>query len=152
MSLTEIRSNLLTQRKLIGRGTSKAVFSAKCPSDALKMGAEKEKSTSDVAVYIISEGSTITPAVIKAFQTELSTLCKVQPHPNVMKVLGVIEPHDKELGCVVEYCNLGSLRSLLDDSKNKPTLTPDRKVLVAKQIADALGWIHSCQPSIVHKV
>lgn len=79
----------------------------------------------------------------KLAATEYDTLRKVQDHPHIVKCYGVETNELKEIILTLEYYPLGDLL------KNHHDLLFDDLKIVFKQIASAIGYIHS--KNIIHR-
>ena len=85
--------------------------------------------------------------VVKDFQHEVQLLVKVR-HPNIVQFVGAVT-HQKPLMLVTEFLAGGDLHELL---QNKPeTLTPDRIVKYALDIARGMSYLHNRTKPIIHR-
>ena len=70
-------------------------------------------------------------------------------HPNIVLLLGVIVEKPNSIGIVMEYMSNQSLKCLLENSKID--LNELQRIKIAFQIAQAMYYLHSCTPPIVHR-
>ena len=78
------------------------------------------------------------------FRKELDVMCKLR-HPNIVLLLGAVIQSD-QLCLVMEICQGGPLTSLL---KNRKLKVPE-VIRVATDIAQAMNWLHTRNPPILH--
>ena len=76
-------------------------------------------------------------------------MAQVKKHPNVLALVGVITSGEP-LMLVIQFCNLGSLYSLLKKrAANGILITYENKVRIAEQIA--CGMCHLSDHSLIHR-
>ena len=85
---------------------------------------------------------------IRAVQQEIDLLTGIA-HPNVIEVLGVVTECScgacrSGPGLVLEFAQLGSLRNVLaaSDSATSPLLTKVARLAIARDISEAMRWLH----------
>lgn len=70
-------------------------------------------------------------------------------HPNVILLLGIIIEQPNTIGIVMEYMERQSLKQVLDNVRI--SLSGQQKVEMALQIAQAMHYLHTCSPPIIHR-
>lgn len=85
---------------------------------------------------VMTQSLVANPEVLKTFE-----------HPNLVRFIEVIEDEDKYL-IVMEYIQGKSLLQVLE---RKQTIEQEQVVLWAKQICDALEYLHTRKPAVIHK-
>lgn len=84
------------------------------------------------------------------FQREANVLARLD-HPNLPKVSDIFSEGQRDY-LVMDYVPGDDLRSLMIEARQKKTFLPEREVLSwAKQICDALAFLHSQNPPILHR-
>jgi serine/threonine protein kinase len=98
-----------------------------------------------VAVKVLS--GSVTPSLRKAFMRELEALRKTQDNPFIIKLIGAaIHPYH----CVVmELIEGGSLHEVI--YKRQVRFTTLQALKIAKDVADAVKYLHGLLPPIVHR-
>ncbi|CAG8471599.1 14700_t:CDS:2 [Dentiscutata heterogama] len=84
---------------------------------------------------------------IELLVNELKQHIRIGSHNNILEFYGVIEGEPSEFILVLEYANNGTLREYLCD--NFYILNWDDKLCLAKQLADAIKFLHSYD--IIHR-
>lgn len=82
------------------------------------------------------------------FINETSVFCELD-HPNILKFLGASISPKGEHCIVTEYMAGGSLRRLLDMSRN--TITEAKRRKIAKDVAMGVNYLHHHKPKIIHR-
>lgn len=77
---------------------------------------------------------------------EIETLKKLK-HPNIPSVIDVIEDQDSFI-IVMDYIEGNSLDKALEEHGAQPQ---EYVIEWAKQLCDALGYLHSCNPPIIYR-
>lgn len=86
---------------------------------------------------------------MKEFYREISALVKLRMHQNLVSLIGVSQ-NENELCIITEYCSGGTLFDLLH--RRKGTEIPwSVKVKFAKDIAQGMLYLHTCNPPIIHR-
>jgi serine/threonine protein kinase len=70
-------------------------------------------------------------------------------HPNIILLLGIIIEQPNTIGIVMEYMENKSLSLVLNSSKI--VLNEVQKVGIALQVAQAMHYLHTCNPPIIHR-
>ena len=70
-------------------------------------------------------------------------------HPNIILLLGVIVEKPNSIGIMMEYMGNHSLKGVLENSTIE--LSEMQKVRIAIQVSQAMHYLHSCSPAIVHR-
>lgn len=84
------------------------------------------------------------------FQREANVLARLD-HPNLPKVSDIFSEGQRDY-LVMDYVPGDDLRSLMIEARQKKTFLPEREVLSwAKQICNALAFLHSQEPPILHR-
>jgi serine/threonine protein kinase len=84
------------------------------------------------------------------FYREASVLARLD-HPNLPKVSDFFSESDRDY-LVMDYIPGEDLKVLMDQSRRRGEFLPFDDVLAwAKQIADALEYLHSQQPPVIHR-
>jgi len=84
------------------------------------------------------------------FFREATVLARLD-HPNLPKVSDFFSSGQRDY-LVMDYVPGNDLRTLMLDARRHKTFIPEKDVLNwANQLADALSFLHSQQPSIVHR-
>lgn len=114
-----------------------------------------------VIIKMIKEEVAFEPVAVHEFDVEQGILARVN-HPHIIKLLGSGKIPRRFI--VLEYLEGGSLDTILSQNQAKPgfaqklfrrpTFTYENLLMRAKQMADALDFLHSrCHPgaSIIHR-
>ncbi len=81
------------------------------------------------------------------FVKELNVMCNLR-HPNVVLFMGaVVDP--QHMSIVMEYCEKGTLFDILHDATQ--TVDYKRIITLLSSIADALVYLHTNKPPILHR-
>ncbi|KAG1698998.1 hypothetical protein DVH05_014371 [Phytophthora capsici] len=78
-------------------------------------------------------------------------LCATLDHPRVVRLLGVAWTIESDLQAMFEYMAKGDLRTYLEKSKSGPKQWNAEKLQLAADITEALVYVHSFTPPIVHR-
>ena len=70
-------------------------------------------------------------------------------HPNLVIFMGSCEK-DKRISIVTEFCNGGTLFSLLHEKKNI-SLSWNQRVKICLDIARGMQFLHTHNPPIIHR-
>jgi len=70
-------------------------------------------------------------------------------HPNIILLLGVLIEKPNSIGILMEYMSNQSLKALLENAGI--SISENQKIDFAMQIAQAMYYLHSCTPTIVHR-
>eukprot|EP01022_Parablepharisma_sp_SALTPOND_P001046 TRINITY_DN105483_c1_g1_i1.p1 TRINITY_DN105483_c1_g1~~TRINITY_DN105483_c1_g1_i1.p1 ORF type:complete len:337 (-),score=48.87 TRINITY_DN105483_c1_g1_i1:469-1479(-) len=148
---TTINTNLLVDPKEIellspiGQGSSSMVYKAKYKEVVVavkKMTITEEKPQQAMVAlhkFLIHQ---------KELLNEMKVLEQVR-HPNIILLLGVLVEKPNSIGIVMEYMTQQSLKALLENPGF--TLIEQQKIHIALEIAQAMHYLHSCTPPIVHR-
>lgn len=84
------------------------------------------------------------------FQREANVLARLD-HPNLPKVSDIFSEADRDY-LVMDFVPGKDLRTLMAEARQRGEFLHEREVLNwASQIADALGYLHSQEPPILHR-
>ncbi|RLN70676.1 hypothetical protein BBJ28_00023385 [Nothophytophthora sp. Chile5] len=86
---------------------------------------------------------------VQAFVSEIKLSARLQ-HPHIVAFIGVAWNSTADLAVVMEYCPMGDLRQYLRRSGASLSWATD-KLHMAVGIAQALEYIHSQSPPIMHR-
>jgi serine/threonine protein kinase len=122
---------MLNQKKTIGQGGQAKIrkyYSPKFKKDVVEKVINVNKSTRDNSVYLdlINKINLIKEAM-------LLSQCN---YPNIVKIYDFTK---EPFTIIMEYCDKGSLRSIIDKGFKLPPLY---KIFLIYSICDALGYIH----------
>ncbi|RLN57121.1 hypothetical protein BBJ28_00004496 [Nothophytophthora sp. Chile5] len=78
-------------------------------------------------------------------------LCATLDHPRVVRLLGVAWTIESDLQAVFEYMANGDLRSYLERSVKGPKNWNAEKLQLAADVVEALVYVHSFTPPLVHR-
>nr|UWU45070.1 leucine-rich repeat receptor-like kinase [Phytophthora sojae] len=78
-------------------------------------------------------------------------LCATLDHPRVVQLLGVAWTIESDLQAMFEYMSNGDLRTYLEKTKSSPRNWNTEKLQLAADITEALVYVHSFTPPIVHR-
>jgi len=78
---------------------------------------------------------------IEEFEREAELMINLKPHENVLRLCGVSRDPDKPMAIVLEFCDLGSLRDLLDSAEIKISFL--EVIQIAEDIAKGVQHLHS---------
>ncbi|GLE03340.1 hypothetical protein PINS_up012230 [Pythium insidiosum] len=97
----------------------------------------------------------ITRAKTMAFVTEIKLVARLE-HPSIVQFVGAAWTVESDLQALFEYMPHGDLRSHLDASRGDPKSTAPsswrrHKLALAIDIAEALVYVHSFNPPLVHR-
>ena len=99
----------------------------------------------DVAVKIIMDTGSV---ALDEFKTEVEVMAKLR-HPNIVQFLGWSLLPKNRLAIISQFVPRGSLFDLLH--RSSIVIEPRRRLVIAKDIAKGLLYLHSCEPPIVHR-
>ncbi|RLN98403.1 hypothetical protein BBJ28_00013020 [Nothophytophthora sp. Chile5] len=83
------------------------------------------------------------------FSHEIETMSRLG-HPKIVRFIGCTWTSKKDLSAVAEYMGMGDVRMLLDMRKVELSWTKE-KISIATDIAEALAYMHSQSPKIIHR-
>ncbi|GMF30602.1 unnamed protein product [Phytophthora lilii] len=78
-------------------------------------------------------------------------LCATLDHPRVVQLLGVAWTIESDLQAMFEYMSKGDLRTYLEKARSGPRNWNAEKLQLAADITEALVYVHSFAPPIVHR-
>ena len=81
--------------------------------------------------------------ILESFYRELNMLAMVR-HPHIIQLLGICLHDESQPILVFEYMCQGSLADHIED------LTEQNLLLICLQTAQAISYLHSCYPPIIH--
>jgi serine/threonine protein kinase len=84
-----------------------------------------------------------------AFSREIMTMSRLV-HPKIVRFIGCTWTNSKDLGGVTEYMDGGDVRTLLENRKIDLSWQRE-KISMAIDIAEALAYMHSLNPKIIHR-
>ncbi|TMW67286.1 hypothetical protein Poli38472_012402 [Pythium oligandrum] len=84
----------------------------------------------------------------RALVAEIKLVAKLQ-HPCIVEFVGAAWTTESDLQALFEYMPNGDLRSYLDKTPQAPW--DERKLIIAKDIVEALVYVHSFSPPLVHR-
>ncbi|ERN04045.1 hypothetical protein AMTR_s00079p00188790 [Amborella trichopoda] len=89
---------------------------------------------------------------VEQFMNEIKILSSAR-HPNLVCLYGCTSRHSRELLLVYEYMPNGTVADHLhgDGSKSKGVLSWKIRMSIAIETADALAYLHSIEPPIIHR-
>jgi serine/threonine protein kinase len=102
----------------------------------------------DVAVkkLVTQNGMPITEKSIRDFASEVSLLRQLK-HPNIISLVGTcVDP----VAILIEFCHKGNLFLILND-QSRYDLSWNRKLSIARGLADGMRYLHSCDPILIHR-
>lgn len=70
-------------------------------------------------------------------------------HPNIILLLGILVEEPNTIGIVMEYMSHQSLKFVLSDASI--LLNEQQKITMAYQIAQAMHYLHTTNPPIIHR-
>ncbi|CAK6436784.1 unnamed protein product [Pipistrellus nathusii] len=106
---------------------------------------------STVAIKVFNNVQSRNPNIVRrVFKNEAMTMKKFDS-PNILHIYGIcidetVTP--PQFSIVMEYCDLGTLRELLDKKKD---LTLADRILLAREAAKGLCRLHHSEPPELHK-
>ncbi|KAE8882627.1 hypothetical protein PF010_g18149 [Phytophthora fragariae] len=84
-----------------------------------------------------------------SFSREIETMSRLS-HPKIVRFIGCTWTNKKDLGGVSEYMDGGDVRTLLETRKIELSWKKE-KISIAIDIAEALAYMHSRSPKIIHR-
>lgn len=85
------------------------------------------------------------PASVNSFYHEASLLSRLK-HPNVLEIYGIcVRP--PSISLVMELCPNGNLYEYL---RREPDLPWETKLRLARECAEAVAFLHSQEPPVLH--
>lgn len=78
-------------------------------------------------------------------------LCASLDHPRVVRLIGVAWTIESDLQAMFEYMSNGDLRTYLEKTKSGPKNWSAEKLQLAADVTEALVYVHSFTPPIVHR-
>jgi len=101
----------------------------------------------DVAVKLLNLPS-LNQTELTDFQNEISIMKDIH-HPNVVLFMGACT-QSGHLMIVTEYCGMGSVEDLLYKPQPNP-LSFRQKLIISKETALGVNWLHNMQPVFLHR-
>jgi serine/threonine protein kinase len=90
-----------------------------------------------------------TTNAFKEFERELTTLIRIKKHQNLVSLIAISKKAD-EYYLLIDFCEGGNLFELLH--RRTDIEVPWRtRLMIAKQVAVAMNYLHNCQPQIIHR-
>ncbi|KAF4318221.1 hypothetical protein BBO99_00000691 [Phytophthora kernoviae] len=89
---------------------------------------------------------------VEAFMKEICLISTLD-HPRIVEFIGVAWDTLRNLSAVTEYMERGDLREVLQSFhlRNTPLTWNEHKLLIAQHIAEALTYLHSLDPKLIHR-
>lgn len=87
---------------------------------------------------------------IIAFISEIKIMARLD-HPKIVHFIGASWTNALSIQIVTEFMDSGDLKSLLDSNQAKELSWLDRKCQIAIDIADALVYLHTLSPKLIHR-
>ncbi|RLN20391.1 hypothetical protein BBJ28_00018776 [Nothophytophthora sp. Chile5] len=89
---------------------------------------------------------------VKAFLKEITLMAELY-HPRIVEFIGVAWDSLQQLSAVTEFMDNGDLRQVLRSFKHQgtPLSWKDHKTTIALHIAEALAYLHSHKPQVIHR-
>ncbi|CAH0475101.1 unnamed protein product [Peronospora belbahrii] len=97
---------------------------------------------------LLSDKKTMQDAL--AFATEIKVMVRLE-HPKVVHFIGVSWANALTIQAVTEFMDCGDLKSLLDSSRASSLTWANLKCQIAIDIADALVYLHTLNPKLIHR-
>lgn len=72
-------------------------------------------------------------------------------HPKVVRFIGVVWTKESDIAVLTEYMPNGDLRKYLDGSEKNLDGWDDRMIQIALDITEALVYLHSLEPQLIHR-
>ncbi|TMW57968.1 hypothetical protein Poli38472_013442 [Pythium oligandrum] len=85
----------------------------------------------------------------QAFAREIDTMSRLT-HPKIVRFIGCTWTSGKDLSAVTEFMDGGDVRTLLENRKIDLTWKKE-KISIAVDVAEALAFMHSLNPKIIHR-
>ncbi|CAI5713420.1 unnamed protein product [Peronospora destructor] len=85
-----------------------------------------------------------------AFATEIKVMTRLE-HPKIVHFIGVSWTNALTIQAVTEFMDCGDLKSLLDSSRASSLTWANLKCQIAIDIADALVYLHTLNPKLIHR-
>ncbi|KAK1937140.1 putative serine/threonine-protein kinase/receptor [Phytophthora citrophthora] len=85
-----------------------------------------------------------------AFATEIKVMARLD-HPKIVRFIGVSWTNALTIQAVTEFMDCGDLKSLLDSSRASSLTWANLKCQIAIDIADALVYLHTLNPKLIHR-
>ncbi|CEG36325.1 tkl protein kinase [Plasmopara halstedii] len=129
----------ITLRKCLSRGGFGLVF----------LGEFKGR---QVAVKKIRPDRSNDPQDLKAFLREIILMARLS-HPRIVEYIGVAWDRLQQISAVTEYMESGDLRHVLRtyQRQGNPLTWTTSKISIALHIAEALQYLHSHTPKVIHR-
>jgi serine/threonine protein kinase len=83
------------------------------------------------------------------FSREIITMSRLN-HPRIVRFIGCTWTSTKDLGAVTEFMDGGDVRTLLENRKIDLSWKKE-KISIAIDVAEALSYMHSLNPRIIHR-
>ncbi|RLN98166.1 hypothetical protein BBJ28_00020499 [Nothophytophthora sp. Chile5] len=97
---------------------------------------------------LLGDKKTMTDAL--AFATEIKVMARMD-HPKIVRFVGVSWTNALTIQAVTEFMDCGDLKSLLDSSRAGSLTWANLKCQIAIDIADALVYLHTLNPKLIHR-
>jgi serine/threonine protein kinase len=101
----------------------------------------------EVAVKTLHDAEELTEDQLEEFRHEAALMIHIPDHENVVKIFGIACDPDSQMGIVVEYVGLGSLKDRIDD----PTFFMSQKQIVGIATDIAAGMQHIHAANVLHR-
>ncbi|KAJ0408786.1 hypothetical protein ATCC90586_005537 [Pythium insidiosum] len=134
-----IDADEITQLRVLSKGAFGEVF----------LG---QLETRHVAIKRLLEEKKHQLKCLEQFCAEIQLMCVLE-HRSIVSFLGVsFDGHLPNLCAVVEYMDCGDLSVVLARARGKDKLSwPAQKISIAVDVADAIAYLHTQQPVVVHR-
>ena len=86
---------------------------------------------------------------MKEFKRELAVMLRIRPHPNLVSFIGVCNEAG-HLILVTEYCQGGTLFSLLHKQRNVP-ISMKQKKKIMMDVARGMIFLHENNTPVIHR-
>ncbi|OQR93053.1 kinase, partial [Thraustotheca clavata] len=87
---------------------------------------------------------------LQKFIQEIALMSKMDC-PYIVKFIGATWSRPSDIMLVTEYMDAGDLRNILQTNTSTGTLTWPHKINCAYQISEALVYLHSLEPKVIHR-
>jgi hypothetical protein len=97
---------------------------------------------------LLSDKRTVQDALV--FATEIKTMARMD-HPKIVRFIGVSWTNALSIQAITEFMDCGDLKSLLDSPRSSTLTWANLKCQIAIDIADALVYMHTLNPKLIHR-
>ena len=131
----------IPHHQVLGRGSSGAVY---------KLFLEESQGSGKLIAVALKVLHCAESTDLDEFYNEIKLLSSLK-HPHVVSFFGVCLLDSETISLVTEFSPLGSLDRLLSNPEFFENISLLHRIRMALDIAEAMAFLHSCQPVVLHR-